>query len=739
MYLSSLSLTVTFSEPNNGSFSVPLAGTAPARAESLLVNNSPINLLLHPSATHKDDRETIDQEAEKIPTVTRLQVEASKGDIKKREVWEPPDDGNKGSHSHNREGRSNGTRATATTKSLCCDYAILLELNGGNIEPSAAVLTGGKQGEARQCLQKNNERFDKKGNYLIQEGSEANIRGNSFKGRRKRGREGCAYISQTSAHSLWFLLLPKHTLSEGKHSVSQTTLVPVSQTKPLCIPMESINIEATSSQRRGSMIPTSSGSRGGRLVLSSTGGRGLSMLLGKMLTESRVAMAKAAGAARYAWGSYGEVNIQPTETQNLFLFTFSSEEIRDRIWRDRPWSLSNTLTAIERYNGRGKPENVPIEKMAMWVQIHGLHQNQRNEENMVAIGSSYFLELLDIDRASLEYSGYRRFLRILVEVDIREPIPTGFDFPFLDEHSGVEHCEVIDFKYERLVELCYFCGRIGHNWPTCRRMNEERKRSGVAYLSDVYTASLKAGVDSGNRGEGRMRQRRNDAVEGGMAASRGGTEGGIPQIPPGFTVQRVGEGLIEREENGMMGRQRGRYREGMGARDISVDLERAAEELEWGLSLVEGGGKLAGEGEGRGVGLERGGQARGVGLGPGEQERAVQTALTLGPTIQANEDQAQGGNKGFGAGLYQHAEGELEGEVGRVRKKRKGTSRPESAESFYSDGAIYMRGQEGEIRKKKGQKGKKMVQRGKRSEEVGENLDDDARAAVVRQKPPQPK
>ncbi|CAL1408674.1 unnamed protein product [Linum trigynum] len=745
MSLSSLSLTVTFSEPINGSFSVPFAGTAPALAETLLVNNSPINLPLHPAVSHKDDNRTISPGAEKIPTVIRLKVKARKDGKKKREVWKPPDDGNKGSLSHHRERRSKGRKATSTTKSLFCNNAIYLEQNGGNIEPRAALLAVGKQGKARHSLQKNNEGSDEKDNYHIQEGREANIRGKSFKGRWKRGREGCAHNSQTTATSFWFLLLSKHNLREGKH--------PVSQTKPLCIPMESINIEATSNQRRGSMIPTSSRGRGGRLVLSSTGGRGMSMLLGKMLSENRVAMAKAAGAARYAWGCYGEVNIQPTETQNLFLFTFNSEEIRDRIWRDRPWSLSNTLTAIEKYNGRGKPEDVPIEKMSMWVQIHGLHQNQRSEENMVAIGSSYFLELLDIDRASLEYSGYRRFLRVLVEVDIREPIPTGFDFPFLDENSGLEHCEVIDFKYERLVELCYFCGRIGHNWPTCRRMNEERKRSGVAYLSEVYNASLKAGVDSPhrraeqqarNRGEGRMMQRWSEAAEGDSAASMGGTAGGIPLIPPGFTVQRRGEGQIEREEQGMVGRLRGRYREGMGARDISIDLERAAEELEWGLVLEEGGGNLGGGnlgdgGEVRNDGLEGGGQTRGVGLGSGGQERDVQTTLSLGPVIQEINNQAQGNINLDGVGLYQHAEEELEGEAGRAKKKRKGTSRPESADSFISDGAIYMGGQEGETRKKKGQKGKKIIQRGRRSEEVEENLEDGARAAVVRHKPPQPK
>ncbi|CAL1409409.1 unnamed protein product [Linum trigynum] len=507
--------------------------------------------------------------------------------------------------------------------------------------------------------------------------------------------------------------------------------------------MESITNEATNNQRKESLVPSASRGRGGRLVLSSTGGRGMSMLLGKMLTESKVALAKAAGAARYAWGCYGEVNIHPTETQNLFLFTFSNTEIRDKIWRDRPWSLSNTLTAIERYNGRGRPEDVPIEKMAMWVQIHGLHQNQRNEENMVTIGSSYFLELLDLDRASLDYTGYRRFLRILVEVDIREPVPTGFDFPFIDEFSGVEHCEVIDFKYERLVELCYYCGRIGHNWQTCRRMNEERKKNGVAYLSEIYTAALKAGVDSPrrssasqsrNRGEGRGLYRRSEEVGSSWDEERGGASGGNQKIPPGFTIQRAEEAHVGLEEQGQMGRQRGRYRDVMGSRNISIDLEKAAEELEWGLRLGDGGGGREVGGQGRG---EEVGREEGSGSGSASQARGVQTDLSLGPMIQEGKKKAQG-SQGLGVGLYQHIEDELEEEVGRPSKKRKGTSRPITVGSFRSDGAVYMGGQEGENRKKKGQRGKKSGQRERRSEEVVGNQVEESRAAVVRHKPPHP-
>ncbi|CAL1395983.1 unnamed protein product [Linum trigynum] len=447
--------------------------------------------------------------------------------------------------------------------------------------------------------------------------------------------------------------------------------------------MESGGSKATSGARNGSGNSlTASRSRGDRPLLSSTGGRGISMLLGKLLTENRVALAKAAGAARYAWGGYGEVNVQPTETQNLFIFTFNNEAIREKIWRDRPWSLSNTLTAVEKYNGRGKPEEVPIEKVAMWVQIHGIHQNQRSEENMVAIGTHYFPGMLDLDRASLAFTGYRKFLRILVEVDIEEPVPIGFDFPFTDERTGEDYCDVIEFKYERLVELCYFCGRVGHNWPTCWRMNEERRRNGVAYLSEVYTSALKAGIDSphriqssnyrGKEGEGAQSwSKRGEMATSGSRSrmvreegsastdSEGRISEGNCRIPPGFTVRRLEQEVLEEEERGSRGRWGGRYRDSMGANNLISEMNRAAAAMEGGMRLEE----------------ERADQE----VERAEQEGVwspvrVETALSLGPRPRQPKIKGQSPTQAGSEGIseYQHIQDGREEELGRKQKKRKG-------------------------------------------------------------------
>ncbi|CAL1371827.1 unnamed protein product [Linum trigynum] len=142
-------------------------------------------------------------------------------------------------------------------------------------------------------------------------------------------------------------------------------------------------------------------------------------------------------------------------------------------------------------------------------------------------------------------------------------------------------------------------------------MDEEWKRTEVTYMSEVYNASLKAGIDSPNRsgnfrnsreGEGsrssqsvRDRLRSGDYYRQGVecdgaAARVGGVqEGRNSQVPPGFTIRRIDMWSQNREEQENQGRQRGRYREEMGARNLNLELEKTVAAMEGSLLLEEEG------------------------------------------------------------------------------------------------------------------------------------------------------
>ncbi|CAL1404086.1 unnamed protein product [Linum trigynum] len=747
MSLSSLSLTENSAVQPNGSFTVA-AGTLPAHHESTLFTPLP------PSQAGGRCSTSITGTTQKVNGLGRGAADGRK----EKRRWKPPEYP-KSAFQYQRRRKRGRVQRNSSAKG---DYPGIAKSNKWKgvlyLEPSAAELAMEGQSRGRVRVQKEIESRDMTQNHhqlvkIYWYLTESSFKECEKERRRAPGSKKAPKVIAEYSPKL-LLVSPVNTT---KSPSDPSRISPANNNKrkakgkPKSSTMERGNSQAPNRARdENRNTLAASRSRGERPFLSSNGGRGISMMLGKMLTENRVALAKAAGAARYAWGGYGEVNVQPTETQNLFIFTFNNEAIREKIWRDRPWSLSNTTTAIEKYNGRGKPEEVPIDKVAMWVQIHGIHQNQRNEENMVAIGNHYFPGMLDLDRASLAFTGYRKFLRILVEVDIEDPIPTGFDFPFTDETTGDEHCDIIEFKYERLVELCYFCGRIGHNWPTCWRMNEERKKNGVAYLSEVYNSSLKAGIDSPHRhqstnnrssreGEGSQSYStgREKASSGGQSRWEGaegkestGPDGRISegdfQIPPGFTVRRIEEPVQYEEDHGARGRWRGRYRDGMGATNLSLEMERAAAAMEAGLQLEE-------------VRADRS-----FGRNPG----MVETTLSLGPTQPTNPGQCPAQAGPIEVDDYQHTQDGREEELGRKQKKRKGMGllcglRPNSEcreKEAAFDGPVgeFEMGGLGVGPRRKNMKfkaGKNNTSMGNQAESEQEGRGKN-KAAVVRQKPP---
>lgn len=70
----------------------------------------------------------------------------------------------------------------------------------------------------------------------------------------------------------------------------------------------------------------------------------------------------------------------------------------------------------------------------------------------------------------------RSFLRIRVEVDVTKPLPLGFILRL----KGPQVKETwVSYKYEKLSDFCYDCGRIGHNNSSYKFVSrEEGKKFG---------------------------------------------------------------------------------------------------------------------------------------------------------------------------------------------------------------------------------------------------------------------
>jgi len=96
----------------------------------------------------------------------------------------------------------------------------------------------------------------------------------------------------------------------------------------------------------------------------------------------------------------------------------------------------------------------------LWVQVWGLPFDLFNEEAGTDIGNGIGT-VVAIDSKSLA-SDQAHFLRIQVEVPLDKPLRRGASV-LSPEGDTVW----VVFQYERLVGLCFQCGRLGHEVKAC--------------------------------------------------------------------------------------------------------------------------------------------------------------------------------------------------------------------------------------------------------------------------------
>ncbi|XP_028099887.1 uncharacterized protein LOC114299366 [Camellia sinensis] len=124
-----------------------------------------------------------------------------------------------------------------------------------------------------------------------------------------------------------------------------------------------------------------------------------------------------------------------------------------------------------------------------WVQVHGLPLDRMTRRNGQIITSNIGSPI-GVEGPHDGLLLYRSFLRIRVDIEVTKPHPIGFHLKRKDPITSDVSEKWVDYKYERLSDFCYDCGRIGHDNQSCKFVSPEaRRHSG-------YGPNLRTGVAS---------------------------------------------------------------------------------------------------------------------------------------------------------------------------------------------------------------------------------------------------
>ena len=151
---------------------------------------------------------------------------------------------------------------------------------------------------------------------------------------------------------------------------------------------------------------------------------------------------------------------------HMVLFVFYNKEEVEKVIQSEPWSFDKHLMVLERYDKNNLVKEFQFNKTTFWVQVHGLPIKFMNVRAAAKICEVLGTVLPSTNQQETEGGN---FVRIRVSLDVTIPLCRGRLVSI-----GRDKEVWVSFKYERLLNSCYWCSCFDHDNKDCEKwLNSE--------------------------------------------------------------------------------------------------------------------------------------------------------------------------------------------------------------------------------------------------------------------------
>ena len=182
------------------------------------------------------------------------------------------------------------------------------------------------------------------------------------------------------------------------------------------------------------------------------------VLAAKFFTKRALNIEAVARTFRPLWHTKASFHITNVG-DNILLFTFDQEVDAVKVLLGEPWSYDRHLVVLQRFEGNKPIKEVMFNRMKFWIQIHDLPYKFMNPKTAIEIGESIGEVVRPRDDSEMRGG---TFMRVRVWVDVSQPLCRGRKVSFDDNLEGWVY-----FQYERLPNLCFWCGMLSHDDKEC--------------------------------------------------------------------------------------------------------------------------------------------------------------------------------------------------------------------------------------------------------------------------------
>jgi len=186
-------------------------------------------------------------------------------------------------------------------------------------------------------------------------------------------------------------------------------------------------------------------------------------LVGKIWTERPYNARAFKQTIIQAWRSRNPVETQDLN-KNLFLFKFATKKEAELVCRNGPWNFDRNLVILDRIASNEQPSEMAMDSTPFRVRVYDLPLKLRSEGIAKKIGNMVG-KFLEMDEKECNRMG--KFLRIQISIDLKKPLKKGSKIHFQGRDIWV------DYKYEKLPNFCFSCGRIRHQMRDCEDIEDQ--------------------------------------------------------------------------------------------------------------------------------------------------------------------------------------------------------------------------------------------------------------------------
>ena len=179
---------------------------------------------------------------------------------------------------------------------------------------------------------------------------------------------------------------------------------------------------------------------------------------------------------------------------HIILFSFDNEADVDRILSLEPWCFDKYLMAFSRINKETTLEVCNFNQVSFWVQVYNIPLCYRNKEVAEQICEAIGIIQHPKDSPDCDDGS---FIRVRVSINISLPLCRGRLITLDDDRV-----HWVSFKYERLPNLCYWCGRLTHSDKDCEKwfdsegsLQQEDQQFGAWIRVPPFVAARKSVVE----------------------------------------------------------------------------------------------------------------------------------------------------------------------------------------------------------------------------------------------------